>query len=103
MALRDRCMAFVMLDEENRPMGQAFTTIGTSAVVYSHLDHYTAIPDGGLHLCCCAVPGCYHTMGGPQSAGLSLEWFKEKFCQDLIRQAAEEGTNIHTVGLRPVY
>ncbi|MDO4323014.1 MAG: xylulokinase [Lachnospiraceae bacterium] len=77
--------------------GQAFTTIGTSAVVYSHLDHYAAVPEGGLHLCCCAVPGCYHTMGGPQSAGLSLEWFKEKFCQDFILQALKEGRNIHEV------
>lgn len=71
--------------------GQAFTSVGTSAIVYTHLEKYRAIPGGGLHLCCCAVPGCWHTMGGPQSAGLSIEWFKEKFCQDLIRQAAEEG------------
>lgn len=75
--------------------GQAFTTIGTSAVVYTHLDHYTAIPEGGLHLCCCAVPGCWHTMGGPQSAGLSIEWFKEKFCGDLVRQAKDEGRGFY--------
>lgn len=71
--------------------GEAFTTIGTSAIVYSHLDHYKEIPGGGLHLCCCAVPGCWHTMGGPQSAGLSIEWFKEKFCQDLLVEAREKG------------
>ncbi len=70
--------------------GQAFTTIGTSAVIYTHLDHYTQIPGGGLHMCCCAVPGCWHTMGGPQSAGLSVEWFKNGFCQDLEMQAEAE-------------
>ncbi len=70
--------------------GQAFTTIGTSAVVYSHLDHYTQIPGGGLHMCCCAVPGCWHTMGGPQSAGLSVEWFKNEFCKDLTKRAESE-------------
>lgn len=70
--------------------GQAFTSIGTSAIVYTHLESYREIPEGGLHLCCCAVPGCWHTMGGPQSAGLSLEWFKEKFCQDLIALAKKE-------------
>lgn len=75
--------------------GEAFTSIGTSAVVYSHLDQYTQIPGGGLHLCCCAVPGCWHTMGGPQSAGLSLEWFKDKFCQDLIHKADEEGSSFY--------
>lgn len=53
--------------------GKAFTSIGTSAVVFTHLDNYTEIPDGGLHVCCSAVPGCWHTMGGPQSAGISLE------------------------------
>lgn len=75
--------------------GEAFTTIGTSAIVYSHLEHYTSIPDGGLHVCCCAVPGCWHTMGGPQSAGLSLEWFKDKFCQDLMEKAKAEGKSIY--------
>ena len=75
--------------------GEACTSIGTSAVVYSHLDRYTEIPNGGLHLCCCAVPGCWHTMGGPQSAGLSLEWFKDKFCKDLTRKADEEGTSFY--------
>lgn len=77
--------------------GQAFTTVGTSAVVYSHLDHFTEIPEGGLHVCCCAVPGCWHTMGGPQSAGLSMEWFKENFCQDLLVQAKETGVEIHDI------
>lgn len=63
--------------------GAAFTSIGTSAIVYTHLNRYTEIPNGSLHICCSAVPGCYHTMGGPQSAGLSLEWFKNNFCDGL--------------------
>lgn len=75
--------------------GQAFATIGTSAVVYTHLDHYTQIPGGGLHMCCCAVPGCWHTMGGPQSAGLSVEWFKNEFCKDLMEQAKAENRGFH--------
>ena len=75
--------------------GQAFATIGTSAIVYTHLDHYTQIPGGGLHMCCCAVPGCWHTMGGPQSAGLSVEWFKNSFCKDLADQAQAEGKSFY--------
>ncbi len=70
--------------------GQAFVTLGTSAVVYSHFDHYISVPEGGLHVCCCAVPGCWHSMGGPMSAGLSIEWFKDRFCQDLVQKAKEE-------------
>ena len=77
--------------------GQAFVTLGTSAVVYSHFDAYTAIPDGGLHVCCCAVPGCWHSMGGPMSAGLSVEWFKNNFCQDLIQRAKDTGKSFYTL------
>lgn len=75
--------------------GQAFATIGTSAVVFTHLDHYTQIPGGGLHLCCSAVPGCWHTMGGPQSAGLSVEWFKNEFCKDLTERAKAENRGFY--------
>ena len=75
--------------------GQAFVTLGTSAVVYSHFDHYISVPDGGLHVCCCAVPGCWHSMGGPMSAGLSIEWFKERFCQDLVQKAKEENRSFY--------
>lgn len=74
--------------------GQAFTTIGTSAVMYTHLDQYKEIPKGRLHVCCCAVPGGWHTMGGPQSAGLSLEWFKDNFCHDYVQEAANTGVNV---------
>lgn len=77
--------------------GQAFVTLGTSAVVYSHFDRYVSIPEGGLHLCCCAVPGCWHSMGGPMSAGLSIEWFKDKFCKDLVQKAEEEGRSFYSM------
>lgn len=77
--------------------GQAFVTLGTSAVVYSHFDTYTAIPEGGLHVCCCAVPGCWHSMGGPMSAGLSVEWFKNNFCQDLIQRAKQEEKSFYAL------
>ncbi len=73
--------------------GQALVSLGTSAVVYSHFDHYVEIPEGGLHVCCCAVPGRWHSMGGPQSAGLSVNWFKDGFCGDLVRDADEKGTS----------
>ena len=75
--------------------GQAFVTLGTSAVVYSHFDHYIRVPEGGLHVCCCAVPGCWHSMGGPMSAGLSIEWFKDRFCQDLVQKAKEENRSFY--------
>lgn len=35
--------------------GDAFTTIGTSAIIYTHLDYCARIPEGGLHVCCSAA------------------------------------------------
>lgn len=77
--------------------GNALTSLGTSAVLYTHLDHYVEIPEGSLHVCCCAVPGCFHTMGGPQSAGLSIEWFKNNFCREYEKKAEEEKKSIFEI------
>ena len=38
--------------------GAAFTTIGTSGVVYAHSSKLAVDPKGRVHTCCCAVPGC---------------------------------------------
>ena len=75
--------------------GDAFTTIGTSAIVYTALDHYTPIPNGSLHLCCSSVPGSWFTMGGPQAAGLSVEWFNEEFCESMTTEAATKDMSIY--------
>lgn len=75
--------------------GEAFTSIGTSAIVYTHLNEYKSIPHGSLHMCCAAVPGCWHTMGGPQAAALSMNWFETKFCEDYQKKAQETGRSIH--------
>ncbi len=61
--------------------GKAFTTIGTSGVVFAHTSKISVDPKGRVHTCCAAVPGCWHIMGVVQSAGLSLKWFRDNFCQ----------------------
>ena len=60
--------------------GRAFTTIGTSGVVFAHTDHIKIDPKGRVHTFCCAVPGAWHVMGVTQAAGLSLKWFRDQFC-----------------------
>ena len=60
--------------------GRAFTTIGTSGVVFAHTDAMAIDPGGRVHTFCCAVPGCWHVMGVTQAAGLSLKWFRDNFC-----------------------
>lgn len=77
--------------------GDAFTTIGTSGLIYTHVDHYKPIPKGGLHLCCSSVPGTWFTMGGPQAASLSMEWFKNNYCQGLIKEAESRGVDIYNL------
>lgn len=37
--------------------GRAFTTIGTSGVVFAHSDRVTIDPQGRVHTFCSAVPG----------------------------------------------
>lgn len=60
--------------------GKAFTTIGTSGVVYAHSSGISIDPKGRVHTFCCAVPGAWHIMGVTQGAGLSLKWFRDNFC-----------------------
>ena len=61
--------------------GKAFTTIGTSGVVFAHTDKLAIDPQGRVHTFCCAVPGAWHVMGVIQAAGLSLKWYRDNFCQ----------------------
>lgn len=75
--------------------GTAFTTIGTSGVVFAHSSQVTIDPKGRVHTCCCAVPGAWHVMGVTQGAGLSLKWFKDNFCQDYAAQAKELGVDVY--------
>ncbi len=59
---------------------KAFTTIGTSGVVFVHTSEMKIDPKGRVHTFCAAVPGCWHVMGVTQGAGLSLKWFRDNFC-----------------------
>ena len=75
--------------------GTAFTTIGTSGVVFAHTSKVSIDPKGRVHTCCCAVPGAWHIMGVTQGAGLSLKWFKDQFCQDYVAQAQAGGCDVY--------
>lgn len=77
--------------------GAAFTTIGTSGVVYAHTKEIAIDPKGRVHTFCCAVPGEWHVMGVTQGAGLSLKWFRDNFCQDIISKAKEKGIDPYDI------
>ena len=68
--------------------GKAFTTIGTSGVVFAHTSSMAMDTKGRVHTCCAAVPDSWHVMGVTQGAGLSLKWFRDNFC-DAEKQTAK--------------
>jgi xylulokinase len=69
---------------------KAFTTIGTSGVVFAHTKKMKFDPLGRVHTFCSAVPGEWHVMGVTQAAGLSLQWFKNNFCHEEIWRSTKE-------------
>lgn len=77
--------------------GKAFTTIGTSGVVFAHSPTVTGDPAGRIHSFCAAVPGEWHVMGVVQSAGLSLHWFRDNFCAAEQAEAKERGIGAYRV------
>jgi len=77
--------------------GKAFTTIGTSGVVFAHTSDIAIDKKGRVHTFCCAVPGEWHVMGVTQGAGLSLKWFRDSFCLDIVEQAKKEGVSPYDI------
>lgn len=58
--------------------GVVSCTLGTSGVVFAHLERATYDPQGRVHTFCHAVKGKWHVMGVTQGAGLSLQWFRNQ-------------------------
>ncbi|HCC58721.1 MAG TPA: xylulokinase [Solibacterales bacterium] len=68
-------------------------TLGTSGVVFAHMEQVAYDPAGRVHTFCHAVPGKWHVMGVTQGAGLSLQWFRNQLApgvaySELTREAA---------------
>jgi xylulokinase len=57
-------------------------TIGTSGVVFAHMQSPAYDPAGRVHTFCHAVKGAWHVMGVTQGAGLSLQWFRNNLAPD---------------------
>jgi xylulokinase len=75
-------------------------TLGTSGVVFAHMDQVAYDPLGRVHTFCHAVPGKWHVMGVTQGAGLSLQWFRNQLAPGtaydaLIAEAAQAPAGAH--------
>ncbi len=77
--------------------GDAFTTIGTSGVVFAHTKNMSIDKKGRVHTFCCAVPGEWHVMGVTQGAGLSLKWLRDTCCRPECDEAASAGVDPYVV------
>lgn len=76
---------------------RAFTTIGTSGVVFAHSSKVQIDPKGRVHTFCSAVPGEWHMMGVTLAAGLSLKWFRDNFCSKEMEEAAAKGVDPYQI------
>ncbi len=80
--------------------GIASCTVGTSGVVFAHLDRPAYDLQGRVHTFCHAVPGKWHVMGVTQGAGLSLQWMRktlmpESTYDDMTAAAAKAPAGSH--------
>ena len=69
-------------------------TLGTSGVVFAHMEKVAYDPAGRVHTFCHAVRDKWHVMGVTQGAGLSLQWFRNQLAagtdyDTLTAEAAE--------------
>src|SRR5262249_11720864 len=75
--------------------GNVSCTLGTSGVVFAHMEKVAYDPAGRVHTFCHAVRDKWHVMGVTQGAGLSLQWFRNQLCgpgasyDDLTAEAAK--------------
>jgi xylulokinase len=74
--------------------GAVSCTLGTSGVIFAHMERVAYDPGGRVHTFCHAVRDKWHVMGVTQGAGLSLQWFRNQFApkmsyDELLAEAAQ--------------
>ncbi|MEM1484036.1 xylulokinase [Oscillospiraceae bacterium PP1C4] len=77
--------------------GRAFTTIGTSGVVYAVSDTVSIDLEGRVHTLCASVPGKWTVMSCTQGAGLSLKWLRDTCCHQEVLEAQTRGVDPYMI------
>jgi len=65
-------------------------TLGTSGVVFAHMEKVAYDPKGRVHTFCHAVRDKWHVMGVTQGAGLSLQWLRNQLAPGATYDALTE-------------
>lgn len=76
---------------------KAFTTIGTSGVVFAHTSKMILDKKGRVHTFCAAVPNEWHIMGVTQAAGLSMKWLRDTLCSEEVKKAELQGIDSYVL------
>jgi len=77
--------------------GSAFTTIGSSAVIYAVSDELKVDKEGRVHSLCASVPGKWTVMSCTQGAGISLKWLRDTCCFEEVQKAAEQNVDSYYI------
>ncbi|MFV0517215.1 MAG: xylulokinase [Aminipila sp.] len=77
--------------------GSAFTTLGTSGVVYAVSDKVAIDQKGRVHTLCASVPGKWTVMSCTQGAGLSLQWLRNNICTEEVKLAKEKNVDPYEI------
>jgi len=77
--------------------GIVSSTVGTSGVVFAFADTPVVDPSLRVHTFCHAVPGKWHVMGVMLSAGGSLRWYRDTFCQPEVCVGATLGNDPYDI------
>jgi xylulokinase len=70
--------------------GVVSCTLGTSGVVFAHMEKAAYDPQGRVHTFCHAVRDKWHVMGVTQGAGLSLQWLRNQLAPGATYDALTE-------------
>jgi len=74
-------------------VGPISVSLGTSGVVFAHVERFHPDPSGRVHAFCHAVPGKYHLMAVTLAAGGALRWWRDTLgTADYARLTAEAAT-----------
>jgi len=83
--------------------GVVSCTIGTSGVVFAHMERVAYDPAGRVHTFCHAARGKWHVMGVTQGAGLSLQWFRNQLAPGLSYDALTAEAATATAGSQGLF
>src|SRR5574340_760184 len=78
-------------------------TLGTSGVVFAHMEKVAYDPAGRVHTFCHAVRGKWHVMGVTQGAGLSLQWFRNQLAPGMDYNALTAEAALSPAGAQGLF